>query len=178
MDRLPHERLGSTPPLTDFSPLENQAKQTHDFPYVSAILPLDGFLPLVGFYPRGVEAINKAPLFVPTAQERDSLEKRRSWKRPDVSRLNLAVTPPLPVPAGVPTWNDLKAMQEELKRVPALPLAADSNPENPLVVALPDDWTTQGTWLGRYGPALLPPPSIREMGSDFSAPEDSYAPRS
>lgn len=62
-----------------------------------------------------------------------------------------ADVPPLPSAAGVPTWADLKAMQEELKQVPALPLSADANPENPMVVPLPDDWTTQGAWLGRYG---------------------------
>ena len=59
--------------------------------------------------------------------------------------------PSLPTAKGVPTWDELKSMQWELKQVPILPLTADVNPENPMVVPLPDDWTTQGAWLGRYG---------------------------
>ena len=69
-------------------------------------------------------------------------------------------------------------MQEELKRVPILPLTADANPENPMVVALPDDWTTQGAWLGRYGKywAVLfasVSPNDYEWGSGYGDVEDA-----
>jgi hypothetical protein len=54
--------------------------------------------------------------------------------------------PPPPSPAKVPTIDDLNAMLAALHKV------ADNAPTTqPAVVDLPDDWCTQGNWLGRYG---------------------------
>ena len=54
--------------------------------------------------------------------------------------------PPLPVPAAPPTLAQLNTM---LKSVCAV--APDKNELAPKVVALEDDWRTEGDWLGRYG---------------------------
>jgi len=58
----------------------------------------------------------------------------------------LALTAPPPTPAAPPTLSELKAM---LRVVSAI--VPDRNELQPRVVALDDDWTTQGDWLGRYG---------------------------
>ncbi len=53
---------------------------------------------------------------------------------------------PLPAPEPPPTLAELNAM---LKTVSAV--APDKNELAPKVVALDDDWLTEGDWLGRYG---------------------------
>ncbi len=53
--------------------------------------------------------------------------------------------PPLPSPAKAPTLKELNAMLAALGKIEPL------DPKVPLVAALPDDWTTKGDWLGRYG---------------------------
>jgi hypothetical protein len=54
---------------------------------------------------------------------------------------------PLPSPAKPPTAEELAGMLAKLRAI-----EANSPPSpQPLVVALPDDWRTQGDWLGRYG---------------------------
>jgi ABC-type uncharacterized transport system permease subunit len=45
-----------------------------------------------------------------------------------------------------PLASDIADMTEELSKPPQTRRAKQS-----LVVALPDDWRTQGDWLGRYG---------------------------
>jgi hypothetical protein len=57
-----------------------------------------------------------------------------------------AIPPPLPPPAARPSLGDVNAM---LARLAKLPVVAPE--QQPPVVALPDDWQTQGDWLGRYG---------------------------
>ena len=57
-----------------------------------------------------------------------------------------ASVPPLPVPAKPPTLAELNAM---LRAVSAV--APDKAELSPKVVALDDDWITEGDWLGRYG---------------------------
>ncbi len=52
---------------------------------------------------------------------------------------------PLPTPAGPPPLDELNGLLAKLGTVPTLKTLA------PSVVALPDDWRTQGDWLGRYG---------------------------
>lgn len=57
-----------------------------------------------------------------------------------------AASPALPTPAAAPTLAQLNAM---LRVVTAVPL--DKGELQPHVVPLPDDWLTEGDWLGRYG---------------------------
>jgi hypothetical protein len=91
---------------------------------------------------------------------------------PDVSSLasshNVAV-PPLPVPAKPPTLAELNAMLRVVSAVPP-----DNNELASKVVALDDDWLTQGDWLGRYGRywACLCAMVDISHGSDFYG--DSY----
>ena len=53
---------------------------------------------------------------------------------------------PLPAAPGPPTRAQMDAMRAEVERV-----APDPKETQPKVVALADDWQTQGDWLGRYG---------------------------
>ena len=54
-----------------------------------------------------------------------------------------------PAPAKPATEAQIKEM---LDRIEAAGAKESANPKSePLVVALPDDWRTQGDWLGRYG---------------------------
>ena len=70
---------------------------------------------------------------------------------PDVSPAEPAVASsasvsPLPVPAKPPTLAELNAMLRVVSAV-----APDKDELAPKVVALDDDWVTEGDWLGRYG---------------------------
>jgi sugar lactone lactonase YvrE len=56
------------------------------------------------------------------------------------------VFPPLPVPAKSPSLAELNAMLRAVRAV-----VPDKNDLAPKVVALDDDWVTEGDWLGRYG---------------------------
>jgi len=56
------------------------------------------------------------------------------------------VSAPLPAPAAPPTLAELNAM---LKTISAV--VPEKNEIAPKVVALDDDWLTEGDWLGRYG---------------------------
>ena len=56
------------------------------------------------------------------------------------------VRPALPTPARPPSLADLETMLTKLQAI-----AASAPDQQPTVVALPDDWRTQGAWLGRYG---------------------------
>ena len=51
----------------------------------------------------------------------------------------------LPTAAKAPTLDELNAMLASLGKTKSLV------PEKPTVTVLPDDWTTQGDWMGRYG---------------------------
>lgn len=99
--------------------------------FVRCILPRAvGGPPLIGSYGQGVApARNPSGLAFPA------------------SPLPLAVgVPRLPSPAAAPTQGELSELLRRLSQVaPLRPTAA------PLVVALGDDWSTQGDWLGRYG---------------------------
>ena len=57
-----------------------------------------------------------------------------------------ASIPPLPVPAKPPTLAELNSMLRVVSAV-----APDKDEFAPKVVALDDDWVTEGDWLGRYG---------------------------
>ena len=54
--------------------------------------------------------------------------------------------PPLPAPAAPPALAELTAMLRIVSRIPP-----DPHELQPKAVALDDDWTTEGDWLGRYG---------------------------
>ena len=55
------------------------------------------------------------------------------------------MTAPFPTVLPAPTLAELNALLKQLAAVPLQPKNA------PVVVALDDDWTTRGDWLGRYG---------------------------
>ena len=97
---------------------------------------------------------------LPAAPPRRDSADRRLRRRPDADGLCPAFPrrrshrrclrprslPPLPAPAPPPTLAQLNAM---LKIVSAVP--PDPHEMQPKVVALDDDWLTEGDWLGRYG---------------------------
>ena len=94
--------------------------------FAAALLP-DGAALWVGRYGGGLSLLygDAAPVFLPHRK---------------------TATPLLPVPAAPPTLAELSAM---LKTVTAA--APDKNTDAPEVIALDDDWVTEGDWLGRYG---------------------------
>ena len=63
----------------------------------------------------------------------------------DVVASSAVSVPSLPSVAKAPTLDELNALLASLGKIKPL----DS--KVPLVAPLPDDWTTQGDWLGRYG---------------------------
>ena len=125
-------------PLEGLVPFYSPENKTDDFPYVSAILPLDDGSVLLGYYNQGAQLSVKIPPFAPTPAE-------QKWAR--VARLApdaLPTVAALPTAAGAPSLAQLQSLLDAVKnRAPAA--------NTPGVVALPDDWTTQGTWSGRYG---------------------------
>lgn len=116
------------------SKAESELKDPED--YVQAILPLPGQAPLIGRYGGGVVQPTKynAPL---------SSENRDGKAMAPVSG---EATPPWPKPVGVPTLAELNTLLREVGTAPVGRLET-----LPPIVALDDDWTTQGDWLGRYG---------------------------
>ena len=59
---------------------------------------------------------------------------------------NPARPAPLPAPAKPPTADELHDLVAQWSKPAPAPRR-----KSPLVIALPDDWRTQGDWLGRYG---------------------------
>ena len=53
----------------------------------------------------------------------------------------------LPNSAKLPTTDDIRAIESRFNKYPS----EEHKQETPSVVVLPDDWRTQGEWLGRYG---------------------------
>ena len=99
--------------------------------FVRCILPRSqGGPPLIGGYGQGI-----APA-----------RNRLGLKFTPIALAQPVGTTRLPSPAGAPTQNELSQLLVRLSQV--APLSQNSAP---LVVALADDWTTQGDWLGRYG---------------------------
>lgn len=72
--------------------------------------------------------------------------------------------PPFPSPVAVPTLAEINALLQRLSLVPR----TESRSQLP-VVALSDDWTTRGDWLGRYGRywANLCAMAPLEFGGDY-----------
>ncbi len=62
------------------------------------------------------------------------------------SAFNIQNSLPLSLAAKPPTLDDLKTMLASLENTTIVPTQ-----KNQTVIALSDDWVTQGDWLGRYG---------------------------
>lgn len=99
-------------------------------PYVSAILPLEGGNALLAAYGEGVSLVQATGV--------------QSAALPATSNQTAQEAPELPSPTKAPTLDELNSLLKQVGGV-----AADDG--KPLVAALPDDWQTQGDWLGRYG---------------------------
>ena len=115
--------------------------------YVKCLLAIDGQATLIGCYGIGLTVAPK--LFPATKIETD---KAQSSTRKSASTSALPVSStdsfdvPFPSVQSAPTLAELNTL---LKQLGAVPVQADSNALN--VVALDDDWSTRGDWLGRYG---------------------------
>ena len=105
-------------------------------PYITALLPLNPQQPYVALYQHGLAQI-PVPRQVPnpTAAEGSKTETPR----------NGAAVAQLPSPRPAPALDELNALLQKVRAVPAAD--EDANP----VTLLADDWRTQGDWLGRYG---------------------------
>lgn len=123
-------------PLEGLIPFYSPDNATPDFPYVSAILPLDDGSVTLGYYNQGAQLSVKIPPFAPTPAE-------QKWARADVLAPQVpTTTAALPTESGAPSLAQLQTLLDSAKNRVA---------NTPPVVSLPDDWTTQGTWRGRYG---------------------------
>ena len=135
-------------PLTDRT-LFVSAKQSDDpnemFPYISALLPQGDGTALIGTYSQGLQNSVKAPPYVPNAAEKQSFENKRGWRAELLATGATGPIPALPIAAKAPSLGELNALLARLETVPRF------DAEAPLVVALDEDWNTQGDWLGRYG---------------------------
>ncbi len=96
--------------------------------YVKALLPTSHGHLLIGSYGDGLQTAD--------------------WPAPPAVAASRppAAFPPLPAPAPPPTLAQMRAMLARLARIPTT-----SPPAQPVVTALDPDWTTQGTWVDRYG---------------------------
>ena len=128
-------------PLVNKASFYSPADTGENFPYASAMLPLGDGSVLLGYYNQGVKISDQVPPFEPTAAEQKWARFRRGWKLQANPQLPVA---PLPTPAGTPS-------ADELKQLLTLVQNRAKTPAQTKVAQLPDDWTTQGTWLGRYG---------------------------
>ena len=129
-------------PLVDratFSSTPEDDANNAKFAYVSAVLPLGDGTSLLGTYGDGLLHGVKQPEFTPTAEEQRNYQNRRGWRLPPAPTRVAA----LPLPAAAPSDEELRALTARAAAAPAS--------ERPIAAALPDDWNTQGDWLGRYG---------------------------
>ena len=129
-------------PLVDrmtFSSTPEDDADNASFAYVSAILPLADGTSLLGTYGDGLLHGARQPAFSPTAEEQRNYGNRRNWRLPPAPTR----VPELPATASAPTLDELKNLTVRVLAAPAS--------EAPIAAALPDDWNTQGDWLGRYG---------------------------
>jgi hypothetical protein len=111
-----------------------------NFPYVSAILPRWDSGPLLGTYNQGLQ---EAVSFSAPRPKRD-LDEAQAANR---ATPNARAFAPWPTPNKAPGLEELQALLKEARAVPAVGV----NAKEPVVVAMSDDWVTQGDWLGRYG---------------------------
>jgi hypothetical protein len=101
---------------------------------VSAILPMPDFKPFMGGYGGGLAQCTFAL-------------KRRGFGEKTVAAVTGAVSLPevFPSPARAPGLAELNSLLKEVEAVPVARLTEGA------VVALEDDWRTEGQWQGRYG---------------------------
>ena len=128
-------------PLVDRTSFFSPADKGGNFPYASAMLPLGDGSVLLGYYKDGAKISDKVPPFVPTPAEEKWAQQKRGWRMPVVTNQGIA---PFPKAAGAPDVQELERLLELVRN-------RSKTPDGTRVVQLPDDWTTQGTWLGRYG---------------------------
>lgn len=102
--------------------------------FVKALLPQGSAAPLVARYDEGLaygDSLNHPP---------------RKEDRPEAPLQNSdGKGSRFPAPAKAPTLGELNALLASLRQIEPL------DPKEVFVAPLPDDWTTQGDWLGRYG---------------------------
>jgi frataxin-like iron-binding protein CyaY len=103
--------------------------------YANSILPRLGKSAVLGTYADGLVDLSQGTQMKYAAEP--------STKVTELEANSLVA---FPSPAKPSTLADLNLM---LKEVAAVPSIAETN--QPAVVALDDDWRTQGDWLGRYG---------------------------
>ena len=103
--------------------------------YAAALLSLEDGSALLGQYNGGVSISGRVAPFAPTPEERKLV--RAPLPIPPANAI-------LPVASSAPD-------AAELNRLLTLIRARVQTPDATRAVQLPDDWTTQGTWRGRYG---------------------------
>jgi hypothetical protein len=106
--------------------------------YVQSLLPLKGGAMAVGCYGAGVRIITLP------GQSRDA------WRQASVntdSNNKNAIIPSEPQGARPPSARELTAMASAIRNE----LIKARGEKQPRIVPLPDDWRTEGNWLGRYG---------------------------
>ena len=108
--------------------------------YARAILPLKDGSVLAAWYGHGITEVNSEPPAVITAIAKAAAAAAAPWPRESVA---------VPVTAA-----ELQAAEKALRAYGAEPNA------EPFAVALEDDWTTRGDWVGRYGRYWADPAAI------------------
>ena len=136
-----------------------QAAKTDAADYVTQLLAFDRCL-VAGSYGVGLVSLTNAasgarqsPLptnlrLVPGEGQGDGGKTATGAGRPPVrlGATSASEAPALPSPARPPTAAEIQTLLARLSKVPQ-----PSRQMSPVVVALHDDWRTQGDWLGRYG---------------------------
>ena len=102
--------------------------------YVQCLQPLKGGAMAVGCYGKGVEIITLP------GQSKDA------WRDVAKPKTQLAAAPE-PQGARPPSAHELDAMAAVIRKE----LLESKGRKQPRIVPLPDDWRTEGNWLGRYG---------------------------
>ena len=122
--------------LADFvctGPGKMSTGKTGTADYGRAILPMPDFRPWLASYGKGLLRMAEPRRLLHLRQTR--IIPFRPWRR--MRRF--------PSPARAPDLAELNALLKEVESVPAARLT------NGAVVALEDDWRTEGQWQGRYG---------------------------
>jgi hypothetical protein len=102
--------------------------------YIQSLQPLKGGAMAVGCYGKGVEIITLP------GQSRDA------WRDVAKTATQFAAAPE-PQGARPPSESALDAMAAAIRKE----LLESKGRKQPRIVPLPDDWRTEGNWLGRYG---------------------------
>lgn len=121
-----------------FDPASMQAVPIVTGLYASSILCLPNRVTLLGAYGDGLVDLQ--------GRKEVRLGKVTSGTMEPLKRAQPTIVSGLPSPAKSPTLSELNAMLTEIDTVKPVP-----EDKQPMVVALDDDWKTQGDWLGRYG---------------------------